>query len=49
MRVGFEDKNVLPTGEKVEEEEKNRLAFVVREIERLWNEAKEPIILVSSV
>ncbi|KAJ8296115.1 putative pyruvate decarboxylase C3G9.11c [Rhodotorula toruloides] len=48
MRVGFEDKNVLPTGKKVEEEEKNRLQFVVGEIERLWNDAKEPIILIDA-
>ncbi|GAA5828344.1 hypothetical protein JCM11251_006207 [Rhodosporidiobolus azoricus] len=47
-RVDFDEKNVLPTGEKVGEEEKKRLAFVVKEIERLWDEAKEPIILIDA-
>lgn len=47
-RVGFHDKNVLPTGKKVEEEEKNRLEFVVDEIARLWSKAKEPIVLIDA-
>ncbi|GAA5911202.1 hypothetical protein JCM6882_006605 [Rhodosporidiobolus microsporus] len=47
-RVGFEDKSVLPTGKKVGEEEQKRLAFVVKEIERLWDNAKEPIILIDA-
>ncbi|GAA5966031.1 hypothetical protein JCM8115_004804 [Rhodotorula mucilaginosa] len=47
-RVGFHDKNVLPTGKKVEEEEKERLEFVVDEIARLWSKAKEPVVLIDA-
>ncbi|GAA6034394.1 hypothetical protein JCM8097_002702 [Rhodosporidiobolus ruineniae] len=47
-RVGFENKSVLPTGKKIEEEEKKRLDFVIKEIQRLWDDAKEPIILIDA-
>ncbi|TNY24555.1 thiamine diphosphate-binding protein [Rhodotorula diobovata] len=46
--VGFENHDVLPTGKKVQDEEKKRLAFVVKEIERLWDGAKDPIVLIDA-
>lgn len=47
-RVGFHDKSVLPTGRKVDDDEKKRLEFVVSEIARLWQNAKEPIVLIDA-
>ncbi|GAA5861427.1 hypothetical protein JCM8547_006125 [Rhodosporidiobolus lusitaniae] len=47
-RVGFQDKGTLPTGKKIEDEKKKRLDFVVKEIERLWDAAKDPIILIDA-
>ncbi|GAA6014248.1 hypothetical protein JCM10207_006146 [Rhodosporidiobolus poonsookiae] len=47
-KVGFENQNLLPTGKKVEEEEVRRLDFVVGEIERLWEKAKNPIVLIDA-
>lgn len=44
--VAFENKDVLPTGKKVQDETKKRLEFVVKEIERLWEGAEDPIVLV---
>ncbi|GAA5969748.1 hypothetical protein JCM11641_008028 [Rhodosporidiobolus odoratus] len=46
--VSFEEKDVLPTGKKVEAEEKKRLEFVVKEIERIWHGAKDPIIIIDA-
>ncbi|BGP14737.1 hypothetical protein JCM10213v2_002688 [Rhodosporidiobolus nylandii] len=46
--VGYDDQDVLPTGKKVEQEEQKRLEFVVKEITRLWDDAKEPIILIDA-
>ncbi|GAA6000098.1 alpha-keto acid decarboxylase family protein [Rhodotorula paludigena] len=46
--VGFDEKDVLPTGKKVEAEQQKRLQFVVKEISRLWEDAKEPIVLVDA-
>ncbi|GAA5934900.1 hypothetical protein JCM3775_001672 [Rhodotorula graminis] len=46
--VAFENKDVLPTGKKVEDETKKRLEFVVKEIERLWEGAEDPIVLLDA-
>jgi pyruvate decarboxylase len=37
---------LLPTGEKLTDEKIQTLAFVTKEIERLWLAAKNPIVLV---
>ncbi|GAA5869231.1 hypothetical protein JCM16303_000400 [Sporobolomyces ruberrimus] len=46
--VGFEETDVLPTGKKVADEAQARMSFVVKEIERLWENAKNPIILLDA-
>ncbi|KAK4698838.1 hypothetical protein P7C70_g7434, partial [Phenoliferia sp. Uapishka_3] len=40
--------SLLPTGETISEDEKDVVKFVVNEIERLWNAAKNPIVLVDA-
>ena len=44
--VGYEETDILPTGKRVAQEIQERTEFVVKEISRLWDQAKEPIILV---
>ncbi|GAA6010356.1 hypothetical protein JCM10207_005189 [Rhodosporidiobolus poonsookiae] len=36
----------LPTGKTVGEETQERLEFVVKEVERLWDQAKDPVVIV---
>ncbi|GAA5949959.1 hypothetical protein JCM21900_005538 [Sporobolomyces salmonicolor] len=47
-RVGYDDLDRLPTGRKIKQEEKERFEFVVKEIQRLWENAKEPIVLIDA-
>ncbi|GAA5835602.1 hypothetical protein JCM5353_000904 [Sporobolomyces roseus] len=46
--VGYEETDILPTGKKVADEVQDRTDFVVKEITRLYDEAKEPIILIDA-
>ncbi|GAA6020346.1 hypothetical protein JCM11491_000321 [Sporobolomyces phaffii] len=46
--VGYEETDILPTGKKVADEVQDRTDFVVQEIARLWDEARNPIILIDA-
>ncbi|GAA6058075.1 hypothetical protein JCM3770_002249 [Rhodotorula araucariae] len=46
--VAFDNTHILPTGKKVQDETQKRLEFVVKEIERLWESSKEPIVLLDA-
>ncbi|GAA5976402.1 hypothetical protein JCM5350_001679 [Sporobolomyces pararoseus] len=46
--VGYEETDVLPTGKRVADEIQERTNFVVKEISRLWEQAKNPIILIDA-
>lgn len=42
-----DDKSALPSGEKLDDDEVKKITFVTKEIERLWNDAKNPVLIVS--
>ncbi|KAL8286376.1 hypothetical protein RQP46_004393 [Phenoliferia psychrophenolica] len=44
----IQNPSLLPTGETISPDEKDVVKFVVKEIERLWESAKNPIILVDA-
>lgn len=46
--VGVDDKNTLPTGEEIDSEGQRMVNFVKDEIVRLWDQAKNPAILVDA-
>ncbi|GAA5822122.1 hypothetical protein JCM10212_005920 [Sporobolomyces blumeae] len=46
--VGYGETDTLPTGKKVADEVQERTEFVVKEITRLWDNAKEPIFLIDA-
>lgn len=47
-QVGYQETDILPTGKRVADEVQERTDFVVKEITRLYDNAKEPIILIDA-
>ncbi|GAA5898576.1 alpha-keto acid decarboxylase family protein [Sporobolomyces salmoneus] len=46
--VRYEETDILPTGKRVADEVQERTEFVVKEIVRLWEKARNPVILIDA-